>query len=258
MSTRKRTTDTTRLHRAIDRLSTPDGCWPWTGKPARDGRGQMSLGNRQDGTFRMINPARFALEVRLGTSLPTESQALHTCDNPLCCRTEPEGWYLLQGVARRCYGHLFVGTTQDNTADRHEKRRDASGQRNGSITHPEALSRGAHRYNTHLTETDVQTLRLRHANGESSAQLRKDYGLGHTTFWHIIDRDNWKHVPDHPSLNQGPTILEIRAMQIILLVLAIREDYRNGMTIAAIARARHRTPTMICNIVHYKVWQDLP
>jgi len=192
----KLSTDFDRLQSYIDRNSTPDGCWPWTGKLAQTGYGQIGIGSRAEGTFKMTTAHRVALEFRLGYVLPSEVFALHTCDNPACCRTEPEGWYAVNGVMRRCYGHLFEGTTQDNTADRHTKQRDAAGDRNGSRTCPDALSRGKHRYNTHLTDDDVRAIRRRKKHGESTAALRREYHLGHGTFWHIIYRENWQHVLD--------------------------------------------------------------
>lgn len=194
MAWHKLSSDEARLHSYIDRLSTPDGCWPWVGKMTKNGRGQIGIGSRKEGTFKMAQPPRVALEIRLGYSIPDGLCALHTCDVPRCCRTEPEGWYALNGVLRRCYGHLFLGTSQENTADRHQKGRDAAGARNGSITHPEALSRGSNRYNTHLTEDGVRAMRRRYKNGESIATLAHEYTIGRTTCWHITHYESWQHV----------------------------------------------------------------
>jgi hypothetical protein len=58
--------------------------------------------------------------------LPVDLMVLHKCDNPLC-------------VSRTC---LFLGTHQDNMADKSNKGRQAKGETHGSRTKPERLARG--------------------------------------------------------------------------------------------------------------------
>jgi hypothetical protein len=141
MPAHKLSTDAERHSRHVDRLTTPDGCWLWTGAPQRNGYGMFSSGSRAEGTFKMGGAHPFALQQALGRPLLPGMQALHTCDVRACCRNEPPGFYEVNGIMRPCYGHLWEGTTQDNTTDRHAKGRSASGARNGVYLHPERYPR---------------------------------------------------------------------------------------------------------------------
>lgn len=83
----------------------PDACWEWAG--ARKG----SQGYGEFGVNRMPATAhRVAWELTHGP-IPDGLFVLHRCDNPPCCNP----------------AHLFLGTHQDNMADRDAKGRVAHG-----------------------------------------------------------------------------------------------------------------------------------
>jgi hypothetical protein len=186
--------DAERHRLKVDRISTPDTCWLWTGPPTRYGYGQFSTGSRAQGTFKMIRVHRFALEAALGRPLPPGMQALHTCDVKLCCRNEPPGFYEVNGILRPCYGHLWEGTTQENTADRHAKGRDATGASNGCSTRPERYPRGEAQWLAKLTAAQVRDIRSRVAAGEVQRALAAEYGVVEGTVNHIVARQTWKHI----------------------------------------------------------------
>jgi hypothetical protein len=45
-----------------------------------------------------------------------------------------------------------------------------------------------------LTDDDVRSIRLRHAEGEAQAKLAREYGIGKTTTWLIVHNKTWTHV----------------------------------------------------------------
>lgn len=125
MPAHKLSTDSERFAMNVDRSTTPDGCWPWTGNIASTGYGQIGVGSRAQGTFAMLGTHRFALAEALGRPIAPGMWALHTCDNQVCVRNDDVGVYEVNGVIRPRRGHLWEGTTQDNTADRDAKGRGA-------------------------------------------------------------------------------------------------------------------------------------
>lgn len=105
-----------RLYARLDISGGPDACWEWTGhRRKRRSRGlayaRMCIGgNATDYVHRV------SYVVHIGP-IPDGMLVCHSCDNPSCGNP----------------AHLFLGTTQDNTADKVAKGRQLRGQR-----HPRA------------------------------------------------------------------------------------------------------------------------
>jgi hypothetical protein len=89
--------------------------------------------------------------------------ACHLCDVPKCVNPD----------------HLFLGTTEENTADRHAKGRDARGERVGS---------------GRLTPNIIKAIRLRYEMGETQVSIAADLGLSQPHVSTIVRRRGWKHV----------------------------------------------------------------
>ena len=53
--------------------------------------------------------------------------------------------------------------------------------------------------NAKLSPDDIRTIRRRHANGETQASLRREYGIGEDKMRHIIHRRSWRWVTDEAA-----------------------------------------------------------
>jgi hypothetical protein len=129
----------------VDRTTTPDGCWPWTGPPDIYGYGQV---NYPGISSHPLKPHRVAWELTYGP-IPDGKHVLHSCDNPICARPD----------------HLFLGDQAANNADRQAKGRTPAGDRH---------------YKVKLTDTQIEAMRAEYdANpgyGKKAALARK-YGI---------------------------------------------------------------------------------
>ncbi len=121
-------------------------CWEWQGASLSKGYGWVStpIGSR---TAHRVAAYLSGLLDNLTDTL----HVLHRCDNPKCCNPK----------------HLFVGTNNDNVADRVAKGRSKSkpmhGQYNGA---------------SKLLDAQVSQIRHMYQSGEfSQSQLAKTFGV---------------------------------------------------------------------------------
>ena len=145
----------------VDMSGGPDACWPWTAGKYRDEYGQFAIAR----TGRRAQAV--ALELHSG-ELAGGRCALHTCDNPPCCNPK----------------HLFWGTQQENTADRHQKGRSAEGASIG---------------NAALTEDDVVAIRQRYIPKDRENGVRplaEEFGISRVTVADILRGATWRRCLD--------------------------------------------------------------
>lgn len=148
-------------------VETPDGkdaCWPWVLGRFTSGYGQFRIGKKKHRAHRVA----YAVTYRD----PGDLLVCHSCDNPICCRPS----------------HLFLGTHEDNARDRDEKGRGIRGRKR-----PEAGSPGERNPAAILTETEVRSIRRRHAKGGATyADLAERHGVAASTVAAIIQRKTWR------------------------------------------------------------------
>jgi len=164
-------TDRERFWSRVEVLST-DQCWLW--KAAMScGYGAFNVGK-----YALYRSHRLAYYFTYGED-PGKLLVCHKCDNPPCCNPY----------------HLFLGTHQDNVADRVLKGRSSSGQEHWTHgKHPESISRGSARPLAKLTESKVVTIREQLYGGVPVKTLAAEFGVSQSVIYAIRKREIWKHV----------------------------------------------------------------
>lgn len=135
-------------------------CWPWTGWKYGWGYGRFTVGARRTGDRRNVAAHRYSWELANGP-IPEGLHVLHKCDNPPCVRPE----------------HLFLGTNDDNIADRIAKGR----------------YRGEKVVSALLTEEQVREVRSL-VGKVSQAELARRLGVTHGAIQGVVHRRTWRHV----------------------------------------------------------------
>lgn len=130
----------------------PDECWEWTAGRIPAGYGAIWDGRINNNRL----THRLAWELANGQSVPEGMYVCHRCDNPPCCNPD----------------HLFIGTHQDNDADRVAKGRTAK---------PGAK----------LSADQVETIRAELLRGRRGVDLAREFGVSTTTISEIKKRKTW-------------------------------------------------------------------
>lgn len=140
-------------------LADPDGCWRWTAARASGGYGHFKPEGVGPGAA-MEKAHRAAYRLFRG-EVPAHLIACHTCDNRACVNPR----------------HLFLGTNDDNMADRQAKGRQAIGERIGCAR---------------LTAADVIAIR---STDEPIWKVAKHLGVGEATVAQARRGATWGHLP---------------------------------------------------------------
>ena len=56
------------------------------------------------------------------------------------------------------------------------------------------MNKGEARPQAKLTDEAVRELRARREKGETVNALAREFGIGKSTAWHVVKRENWAHV----------------------------------------------------------------
>lgn len=142
-----------------DRSGGPDACWEWRGYRMPGGYGNLSIDDRTQLTHRV------AWQLTNGP-IPDDLWVLHRCDNRPCCNP----------------AHLFLGTTQDNSADRKAKGRNPD-------------KRGAKHHLTRLDDPAVLRIReIWSAGGRTQQSIASEFAISQPAVSEIVNRRKWAHL----------------------------------------------------------------
>jgi hypothetical protein len=92
-------------------VSSPAGCWEFSGSRLANGYGQLRVGGRN------ISAHRYAAHLFLGMDLDSGSVVMHKCDNRICVNPD----------------HLRIGTAADNNRDCADKGRYPKQQKSSCV-----------------------------------------------------------------------------------------------------------------------------
>lgn len=167
------------------------GCWLWTGNLLNNTYGRLR-GDKAH-SYKNLFAHRVAYQLYRG-EIPQGKFVCHSCDIQSCVNPE----------------HLWLGTTQENTADRNRK---------GRQWHPVGELQGAAK----LTWEKVKEIRLSKISG---GKLAKMYGVSQATISKVLNGNGWiiedykrTHIPGNRKLSLEQTT-------------SIRTDKRPQRTIA--------------------------
>ena len=137
-----------------------NGCIVFNGCRNHDGYGRIN----KDGKLVFIHREVW---VESNGDIPEGMCICHKCDNPSCLNIE----------------HLFIGTHDDNMADKREKGRCAKlkGSSNGA---------------SKLNEDQVIDIKRRLKDGQSKASIGRLYGVTDSNIRLIAQGKKWKHVKE--------------------------------------------------------------
>jgi hypothetical protein len=140
-------------------------CWEWIGQTRGSGPKQQYgvIHLRGDGKNKYASAHKFSWELHMGRKVPKPMVVCHKCDNTRCVNPD----------------HLFIGSTLDNNQDRHQKDRDAKGEKHGRAK---------------ITEINVIEARERYSKGESIASLARVFNVSWGIIEQAVKRKTWKHV----------------------------------------------------------------
>ncbi len=156
------------------------GCWDWIAAKSGSGYGSFGMGKRPNVKICLAHRVSYSL---YRGEIPAGVCVLHRCDNPGCVNPD----------------HLFLGTHQDNMADKVKKNRQAKNH-----VKPGMAASGEKHGHAKLTKDDVEEIRrvyvpgvfgagrYREANNLGSRALALRFGVRRQTILSIVKGNTWK------------------------------------------------------------------
>ena len=198
-------------------------CWGWAGSKSEAGYGMFIFDRKR-------RPAhRIAWELYHGSLIPDELLACHRCDQPACVNPH----------------HIYPGTHKDNANDATER---------GRWNHKKGEENAASK----LTDDGVLSMVARYNAGESGRVIALDYDIAFSGVHRIMSGKTWSHLtgiqkdttPDYTRRSWRTDFTDDE-------VMAIRNRYRNGEEIHALAQEFGVTDKSMRSLVSGRTFADV-
>ena len=132
------------------------GCWNWT-KRIEKGYGRLIVGSRLDGSRKVVRAHRFSYEIFIG-EISNGLHVCHRCDNRKCVNPS----------------HLFLGTQQENNADRDSKGRNV-------------VRYGENNSKSKFTDEQVEDIKIMYKCGASMREIARLLNCHHSSVSNIVN-----------------------------------------------------------------------
>lgn len=150
-----------RFWEKVDRSSSLNGCWLWTGATNNHGYGVIGRGRRGDGTAR----AHVLSYEWANGPVPIGLVVCHACDTPGCINP----------------AHLFTAPQSENVADMNRKGRGVPPPHGAGDSSPAAK----------LDFLDVALVRTLLEDGMSHRRVARELGVSKSTVTRIANHQTW-------------------------------------------------------------------
>ena len=167
-----------RFWKNVDKTSSPDGCWLWTGCKTSFGYGQFSFKGRSLTAHRWVGIEKFGSDACDGMFV------CHSCDVPACVNPD----------------HLWLGTPLANMEDMVRKGRCETGDNHHARKRPEEMARGEDNGSAKLSEEQVIEIKRRYCPRTPGVtrgnvrQLAQEFGVTDENIRLIGQGKTWKHL----------------------------------------------------------------
>ena len=151
----------------VDRISSPNGCWHWTGGKKPNGYGCISFQSKRWLTHRLA----YFLSNKIH---PGDMFVCHSCDQPSCCNPS----------------HLFLGSNSDNIIDATKKGRHKCNFKDDRI---ERVQSGVYP-SQKLTVENVNDIKTLLSSGMTHKDIAKIFCVSRPTITCINSGRTWWHV----------------------------------------------------------------